>query len=362
MPLTSPDLFETAPDLPDEIAGPQAWYSKDLQGREDLWLHSWQAEEIAEIEMAVSRILNCGLDILDISAADFDIPNITARLAQVKDHILNGSGFYVLRGLPVERWDLRQAATAFWGLSSHLGQACSQNGKGHVLGHVKNLGLDYNRAEVRGYQTSARLPFHTDISDIASLLCWRPAKSGGASSLASSTTLFNEIRKQRPDLLEVLMQPFQRTRWGEIPEGKDPWSEVPVFMPVGKRMIVQYVRSAIQKGQELPGIAPLTDIQVEALDFIDSLVEDPRIHLDMDFQPGDIQMVCNHSIMHSRTSFEDFEEPERRRHLLRLWLACSDGPELPDWILHSYDGSTEHGRPNGIVVPGVPFIAPLEAT
>jgi hypothetical protein len=106
---------------------------------------------------------------------------------------------------------------------------------------------------------------------------------------------------------------------------------------------------------------PLSEHQIEALDLLGELVEDPDIHLDMDFRPGDIQMVCNHSLFHSRTAFEDFPEPDRRRHLLRLWLACEDGPELPDWLLNSYEGRTKGGRPNGIVVPGVPLVAPLEA-
>lgn len=126
-------------------------------------------------------------------------------------------------------------------------------------------------------------------------------------------------------------------------------------------MIVHYVRSAIRKGQLLDGVPPLTDRQIEALDELDALAGDPAIHLDMDFRPGDIQLLCNHSIMHSRTAFEDWPEPENRRHLLRLWLACEDGPALPEAMLRNYEGQTGNGRPNGIKVPGVPFRAPLEA-
>jgi hypothetical protein len=346
---------------PPAATGPQAWYAKDMAARVDEWRHDWTAAEIAEIEAAVQSVMDRDLDILQIGAADFPLQNAAHTLRRAEQYILHGPGFFVLRGLPIEAWSLRQAATAFWGLGAHMGQACSQNGKGHVLGHVKNLGLDYGRSDVRGYQTSARLPYHTDSSDIAALLCWRPSKSGGASSVASSTTVYNEIRARRPDLLAVLMQPFQRTRWGEIPEGKKAYAEVPVFMPKGERIIAHYVRSAIRKGQELPGVMPLSEHQIEALDLLDELVEDPDIHLDMDFRPGDIQMVCNHSLFHSRTAFEDFPEPDRRRHLLRLWLACEDGPELPDWLLNSYEGRTKGGRPNGIVVPGVPLVAPLEA-
>ena len=65
--------------------------------------------------------------------------------------------------------------------------------------------------------------------------------------------------------------------------------------------------------------------------------------------------------MHSRTAYEDFPEPERRRHLLRLWLACEDGPPLPEVYLRAWQGSTGKGRPAGIRVPGVKLNAPLDA-
>lgn len=346
---------------PKPFEGPQAWYGQEMRPREQDWSHAWTSREIVEIEAAVDRVVSRGLDILDIGKADFPLPSVAGRLANIRQYLLNGPGFYLLRGLPIDDWSLERAATVFWGLGAHIGQACSQNGKGHVLGHVKNLGLDYNDPMARGYQTSARLPYHTDSSDIASLLCWRAAKSGGLSSIVSSTTLYNEVVARRPDLLPVLMQPFHRTRWGEIPDGKLPWAEVPVFMPKNGRIISHYVRSAIRKGQLIDGVPPLTDKQTEALDFVDSLAQDPDIHLDMTFRPGDIQFVCNHYTMHSRTAFEDWEKPEDRRHLLRLWLACEDGPALPHWMTESYEGKTKNGRPNGIVVPGVALNAPLEA-
>ena len=341
--------------------GPQAWYGSDMATRAEEWTHQWTAEEIAEIEAAVDEVGRRGLDILEIGADDFPLPTVTERLARVKRHVLSGPGFFLLRGLPIETWTSRQAAVAYWGMGMHMGQPCSQNGKGHVLGHVKNLGLDYNDPLARGYQTNARLPYHTDSSDIVGLLCYKPGKSGGLSSIVSSTTVYNEMARRRPDLVAVMMRPFQRTRWGEIPEGKQPWAELPVFMPHQGRMIVHYVRSAIRKGQLIEGVTPLSDEQVEALDFFDSLAQDPDIHLDMEFRPGDIQLLCNHSILHSRTAFEDFEEPEKRRHLLRLWLACDDGPPLPRWMTDAYEGKTSKGRPNGIQVPGVPFKAPLDA-
>lgn len=339
----------------------QSWYGPQMAGRSDEWTHRWSVAELAEIEAAVHSVENAGLEILDVGAGQFPLPTVGPVLQQIKTEVLHGRGFALLRGLPVDRWTVRQSAIAYWGIGVHMGEPCSQNGKGHVLGHVKNLGLNYHDATTRGYQTNARLPYHTDSSDIVGLLCLKTSRSGGKSSIVSSTTLFNEVLKRRPELMSILTQPFHRTRWGEVPEGKNPWSEVRVFMPHEGRLIASYVRSAINKAQAMPGIPKLTPQQVEALDYLDSLTQEPALHLDMSFEPGDIQLLCNHSVMHSRTSYEDWPEPEKRRHLLRLWLACEDGPALPAAMTISYQGATANGRPNGIRTPGVALVAPLDA-
>ena len=164
--------------------GPQAWYGPDMANRKAEWAHDLAEHEIAEITTAVKHVSERGIEILDIGKGDFRLPTIAPKLDRIKHEVLHGRGFFLLRGLPVERWTIKQAAIAYWGIGAHLGEACSQNGKGHVLGHVKNLGLDYNDPLARGYQTNARLPYHTDSSDIVGLLCWRAGKSGGLSSIA----------------------------------------------------------------------------------------------------------------------------------------------------------------------------------
>ena len=284
-------------------------------------------------------------DIINIGRADFPVPSLEPLLQRVRRETLHGRGFMLLRGIPVERYTLRQSAVAYWGLGLYLGEAVSQNGQGHVLGHVTNLGLDYGDPEVRGYQTSARLNYHADSSDLVALLCLRTSKS--------------ELVRTRPDHARTLMAPLYYTRWGEIPEGKKPYAEINVFTPCNGRMIASYVRSSINKSQALPSVPRLTPQQVEAMDHLDALAADPRIHLDMEFRAGDVQVLCNHSILHSRTAYEDWPEVEKRRHLLRLWLACDDGPVLPQFMTDRFQGLTASGRPDGIRVPGSRLVAPL---
>ena len=341
------------------IEGPQAWTGTQM-ARSDEWKHTLTSVELHDLDAAVLRAEAKAQDLVTMGPEDFALPQLGARLQAMRDSILNGPGFFLLRGVPVGRYSPLQAALAFRGVGAHLGEALSQNGKGHVLGHVADLGLDYAAANTRGYQTSEELRFHTDGGDIVGLLCIKPARTGGLSRIASSTTVWNTMVERRPDLAAILRRPFYFTRWGEVGEGQAPWVKFPLFTPHVGRMIVFFVMSAIEKAQALPGVPALTLEEREAFEMVNTLANEDGIRLDMDFQPGDMQFLCNHSILHARTRYEDWPDPAQRRHLLRLWLACPGGPELPEHITNGFQGGTDSGRPAGIRVPGVPLVAPLE--
>ena len=344
------------------LSGPQVWYGPEMAARTD-WIRPLKPSEIAELETAVKRLDATGIDIAAIGPADLNVPGLQSLVEEIRAAVLHGRGFHFVRGIPLERWSVRQCAIAYFGLGTLLGEPVSQNAMGHILGHVKDIGADYAKPEHRGYQTAARLAYHCDSSDIVGLLCLKPAKAGGKSSIVSSWTLFNEMLRRHPDLLPELLQPVYRDRRGEVPDGAEPWYAVPVFNPMpGGGMVATYVRSAMQKAQRFPEVPRLSSQLIAACDAMDKLAEDPTIHLDMDFRPGDMQFVSNHWIMHSRTAYEDFAEPEKRRHLFRLWLACPDGPALPEVYTRVWQGATGNGRPAGIRVPGVPLSAPLDGS
>jgi len=347
-------------ELPPQQTGAAAWYGPDVTKRDD-WMMPLGAAEVTEIEDATRALVARNADIAAITAREFPLPTLGPRLkARVDGEVLNGRGFLLLRGLPVERWSMQEAATAFFGLGAHLGSARSQNGKGHVLGHVQDLGLDVKDPNVRIYQTHERQTYHTDSCDIVGLLCLKTAKSGGLSALVSSTTIFNEMRRRRPDLLQLLFQPLATDRRGEVPEGQKPYFEIPVFNWHKGYLTAIYQRQYIDSAQRFTDAPRLTAAQVEALDMFDSLANDPALNLFMEFKPGDVQLVHNHTMLHDRTGFEDWPEPERRRHLLRLWLAASGARPLPDIFAQRY-GSVTVGDRGGIIVRGTKLHAPLEA-
>ncbi|HEV8388449.1 MAG TPA: TauD/TfdA family dioxygenase [Dongiaceae bacterium] len=347
-------------DLPPEQVGAVAWYGPEMAGRDD-WLMPLASAEIEEIERATAALIARDADIATITAQNFPLPLLGARLkARARDEVLNGRGFLLLRGLPVERWSMREAAAAYFGLGAHLGRARSQNARGHVLGHVRDLGLNADDPNVRIYQTNARQTFHTDSCDIVALLCLKTARSGGLSALVSSTTIFNEMRLRRPDLLALLFEPVATDRRGEVPDGQKPYFEIPVFNWHKGYLTAIYQRQYINSAQRFSGAPLLTPARIEALDLFDALADDPALHMFMAFEPGDIQFVHNHTLLHDRTEFVDWPEPHRRRHLLRLWLAASDARPLPEIFAQRY-GSVTVGDRGGVVVTGTRLHAPLQA-
>ena len=344
---------------PARIEGPSAWYGPAMAASRD-WLEELFPAELAEIEAATARLAARGVELAEIRREDFPLPQLAPRLKRILRDVLEGRGFALLRGLPLEGWDRRSTAIAFLGLGSHFGNLRPQNAKGHLLGHVTDLGLKSDDPNVRIYQTHERQTYHTDSADIVALLCLRGAKSGGLSSLVSSVTIYNEMRRRRPELAEALLAPIETDRRGEVPRGARPYFRIPVFNWHEGRLSAIYQRQYIESARRLPEVPALAPLQIEALDLFDSLANDPALAFNMEFAPGDVQLVHNHTLLHDRTAFEDWPEPERRRHLLRLWLAPPEARPLPAVFAERY-GTVEAGARGGVSVPGLRPTAPLEA-
>src|ERR1051325_309987 len=344
--------------LPPEIQDSSVWYGAELAGRGE-WVEWLSEGEIEEVESAVEQLLQSGRDLATITAVDVPLSRLGLRLQNILDEVMNGRGFVLIKGLQIDRWTKREAAVAFLVIGRHLGNLRMQNANGHLLGHVRDLGRSSDDPNTRIYQTRERQTHHTDSCDVVGLMCLRTAKSGGLSSLVSSTMIFNEMRRRRPDLLRVLMEPIETDRRGEIPEGGKPYFTIPVFNYHDGLVSAIYQRQYIESARRVPGVPPLTPLQIEALDLLDELANDPKLNLMMELQPGDIQIVHNHTILHDRTAFEDYPEPDRKRHLLRLWLAPLTARPLPQVFAERY-GSIPHGGRGGVVVPGATPTIPFE--
>ena len=351
-----------APPMPSRrlIDGPSAWVGADMRKREAEWSYRLSPPEIAEIEAAGRAVRERGLAIAAIRREDFPLPLLGPVLDRLRTEVLDGRGFVLLRGMPVEGRPIAESATAYWGVGTYFGSARSQNAKGHLLGHVYDLGIGLSETDpnLRSYATAERQRFHIDRCDVVALLCLRRAKSGGLSTIVSSMSVHNLMAARRPDLLARLFQPFPVDRRGEVPEGKAPFYEAPVFNEHAGCLSVLYSRLHINSAQRFPEARRLTPEDIEALEMFGELANDPELRLDMNFMPGDIQFLHNHTILHARSAYEDWPETERKRHLLRLWLAPPGARPLPPVFSECY-GSLTIGDRGGIICNGTRLHAPL---
>ncbi len=302
------------------VTSPAAWVGRDLPALEDM-AYILSDDDIAEIDAALVSAKNSGKPSRDLLAQDFPLPNLSVRIQEWRDAVGEGIGFQVVRGAPVERWSRDDAELFFWCLGLHLGRPGGQNPQGDLLGHVTDTNASKQDPMVRLYQTSANIDYHCDAADVVGLLCLKKAKSGGQSRIVSSVTVFNELVKRRPELVSRLFEPFQLDSRNET-KGDAPGSIpiTPCCFADGKLRTFyhsDYFRSAVRH-EEVP---PFTEDEQALLDTYEAIAAEPGIYLDMDLQPGDIQLLSNHTNLHARTDYVDFDDPAERRHLLRLWLS-----------------------------------------
>jgi hypothetical protein len=324
------------------------WIGAELARRDD-WVVSLSSDDVAELEHAAEPHVRAKVA-SPPTMETFPLPKLAPRLASLQHELLHGRGFFLVRGLPIERYSRAEAAAIFLGFGAHIGNPRSQNAKGHVLGHVFDLGLPAADPGVRIYQTHQRQTFHTDSSDVVGLLCLKEAKHGGDSMLVSALAIHDVMRREHPELLERLFVPMPHDRRGEVPAGQKPWFDIPVFSRFEGLITVFYQRQYFDSAQRFDEARRLTEEDVAALDRFDAIANDERLVLKMRLAPGDMQFVHNHDLLHDRTAFEDFAEPERKRHLLRLWLAVPGARPLPPAFEARY-GSLEIGNRGGIITP-----------
>ena len=345
--------------LPPPLSTEAAWKGPTIKESPEKWTYTFTHDDIVEINQAISTFLSSASRLEDISKHNFHLPLLGGKLARIKSNLTNGMGFTLIKGLDISLYSREEIATLFMGIGSYLGIPRSQNAAGHLLGHVRDIGEDENNPNSRIYQTNSRQTFHTDSADIVGLICLKTAKSGGESLLVSAETIYNEMLKRRPDLVELLFSPVATDKRGEVEPGQKPFFTIPVFSWFKEKLSVIYQRQYIDSGQRFKGVPELPDNYTEALNLFDQLANDESLNISMKLEPGDMQFVHNHSMLHDRTGFLDWPELENRRHLLRLWLSAPGDRELPPIFKERY-GNIEIGNRGGVIVEGTKLHAPLD--
>jgi hypothetical protein len=344
------------------IEGPEAWRGEELARSTD-WIHAITPAEQEELDAALRAVQRRGVAWPGLRREDFLIPRLDRALAEVSDRLEHGRGLVLLRRIPVERYSEDELRIIYWGLGLHLGTPRFQNGNGELIGDVRDENRLYGAVrevnpmqagEPRTSRNKARsagpLRFHTDRVDVVTLLCVRPAATGGLSKVVSGPAVYNTILERRPDLHALLCAPYYHVREGEA-GGKQQFYAMPVFGMREGRFTSQYSRTFVENAQHLPGVPKLTEAQNAALDLWAEVCEE--LCYSMDMRPGDVQLLNNHVVYHARSTYEDDPAPGRDRFLMRLWLSMPNSRPLPEGFEVLW-GSIEPGALRGGIAQNLP--------
>ena len=306
-----------------------AWRAADVAagGR---WLRHLSAPEAEAVATMLQAVRTADKPMLQLTRNDVPLGAFAPVLAEVTHELEHGIGFKTVRGLPSDRFGVEDNRLLFWAIGTHLGVARPQGKASQLMSDVRAAGGQYRGAGGRGYNTNAELDYHVDGTDVVGLYCLQVARSGGLSRVASSVAIHNEILRRDPDLVERLYRPLPHNRQNEEAEDEPPFYMAPVYSLRDGCFAARYIRNHIRASQLRSDTPRLTETDHSALDIIQDLAESDEFRFDMVLKQGDMQFVNNHVLIHSRTHFEDFDEPERKRHLLRLWLSIPDSRPLSE--------------------------------
>lgn len=314
-----------------QAPGQQAarWTAAEL-ARDERWIYRLLPGDAAALLAAVRRAQVPGKPLLEYRRADFDLGPARAVIAAAFEEQRSGRGLALLKGLPREGVSLQEFELLTWAIGLHFGVARPQGKASQYISAVRDAGTTYRSTTGRGYSSNAGLDFHIDGADVAVLTCYNTAKAGGMSMVTSSLSAHDALAAERPDLLAELYQPLCFSRQGEQAPGEGAFLRCPMFAERDGRLFARINRNRLASAQQLEGVAPFTPQQQEALELVEEIVRRPELMFSMWLEAGDMQLLNNHVVVHSRTAFEDHPEPERQRLLYRLWLAPPDSYALPE--------------------------------
>lgn len=327
-----------------------AWTPSDYPSK-DSFAIDLEPRHIEALEAEVRRFKMTGGCHEDLSQQSFPLAEIIDDVTAWRQEVHEGRGMILLRGVPVDLIDLNDLQLLYLGLGTHFGRPVSQSNMGELVGQVINIG-DKDPNE-RAYRSSRELMLHTDRADHIGMLCIRAAIEGGLSGYASALTIHNIMLVERPDLLGHLYNGFHHHRFGEQPQGEPlvTRERIPIFSVTDGVPSVIFIRGYINLAVD-EGHVTLSDGELEALNYMEEVSNRPGVRLNFLMEPGDLLFVNNCLILHTRTAFEDSDNPNLRRHLMRLWLRQDDRPASDGVIVHKGKAGIEKQDGKGTYYKG----------
>lgn len=322
-----------------------AWNAASFKSSADYSVVLSDAER-AEL-LACIRAMPAGTTPETCAREHFHLPTLGPRLAAAYEDVRAGRGFVLVRGLPTEGLTAEEFVAATWAVGLYFGEPLSQNTNGELIGHVVDARAE--DATPRMYRSNLELRPHNDITAMITLSCWNKSRTGGASVIVSAVTVHDYLREHEPELLEPLYRGFYYHLLGEQAPDRPDVTEnrVPLFAVRDGQLSSRYLRSNLVAGHKQLDI-PLTEQEIAALNRFDQVATAPENRLAFFLERGDMMVLNNYTVMHARTSFENYPEPDRKRYLMRLWLDQAGFRKVPDeYLFHGVNGvPRQAGRRN----------------
>ncbi len=325
------------------IDHPGIWVGDELLTRSD-WEIRLDENEVTQLVQAAQVCKSTSTE--EMTAESFPLGGLANRLADIRTSLEEHSGAVVIRGLPLDQVGDELASRIYFGICCYLGTPISQSAKGERIFHVRDAGFKDSDPRARGPNTKKRLSFHTDRCDVIGFLCLKKAQSGGENFLVHSMAAFNFILETRPDLLSELMKPFYYMRHTVDTGNDQPFCRQPIFSFTDGYFACSFLRVLIDRAHQSDDVPAMSATQVEALDYLESVCERPEMHVRFYQEPGDMMFLNNWITLHRRSEFIDHEEPELKRHLLRVWLSMPNSRPIDPLFIDNF-GAVEAGAIRG---------------
>jgi hypothetical protein len=303
------------------LADPRAWTAATIDSPAN-WYYSIPAACLAAFAQEKERLSG---PLTEYRLGESDRGEGARAVESIRQALEAGRGFAIIEPPVGKPLMSKEAQLLYWLLGQALGRPVEQNVQGTLLYDVRDTGQPLEKG-ARFSVTSYESSFHTDNSfgeevvDYVGLLCLQTAKTGGRSQIVSGLAVYSLLQAEHPEVLPTLMEAFQVERRGGVRAGEAPTIPVPIFQFTGRELLIRYLRYWIEAGHARIG-QPLSSAQTKALDILDAVLGRQELRVEFDLKPGQMYFINNRWIAHNRTAFADHSEPDRRRHLVRLWLA-----------------------------------------
>jgi alpha-ketoglutarate-dependent taurine dioxygenase len=310
------------------------------------WIYSLSERETAELESAYKKLVSVARRPADVTAEDFPLRMFGRLITAMRDQIEDGRGVTLLKGVPIGGKTVEQIELLYAGIAAHIGRMIAMDTRGTLVGRVQDSGSSYQDINVRGANTNAQLTPHCDSADILSLLCVRQAKAGGMNTLASSMSIYNELLAHHKEYLEPLYNGVHYNIRGNGPPMKYrdlTAHRVPVYSYYRGKLSCRFNQKAILTSEQVAGAPPLTQLEKDAVNKVAELSMLPELGFELKLEPGDLLLLSNYSVFHNRDAFEDWDEPARKRLLLRTWINIPNSRALTWEFADHYNTGPRQG-------------------